>query len=210
MLRTPLDQAAVKQLFDLVRTALPREEARHTGITIYDADAAPLAWAGRVSDLPKESVQGPSTLLVGPGALGPRLVRLDRSSPRRAGLRAATVVVEQTLGDLQNAPGLSDTFLLPTSLVPVKVRARAGGTSAPDRPFTFVVPAPGGGFLLEAEVPLADLAAARARWSNITKAAVLIVVAVTLLLCAGPLIDRRDRTRDTATFLARRRPWCWC
>ena len=201
MRHTPLDQAAVKQLFDLVRGALPANEARHTGITIYDADAAPLAWAGRVSDLPKETVEAPSTLLVGPGALGPRLVRLDPVLSAPGGPRVATVVVEQTLGDLQSAPGLSDTFLLPTSLVAVKVRARAGGTSAPDRPFTFVVPAPGGGFLLEAEVPLADLAAARARWRNITKAAVLIVLAVTLLLCTGPLIDRRGRTRDTAVFL---------
>ncbi len=200
--RTPRDQAAVKRLFDLVGAALSGDDAERTGITIYDADAAPLAWLGRVSDVPKERVEGPATLLVAPGALGPRLIRVEPVPAPSGAPRTATVVVEQTLGDLPGAPGLNDTFLLPTSLVPVTVRARVGNAAAPDRPFTFVVPASGGGFLLEAEVPQADLAAARARWRNLTWAAVLIVLAVTLLLCAGPLVDERRRTRETSLFLA--------
>src|SRR5258708_1803022 len=97
MRRTPLDRAAVKLLFDIARGALPADEAGHTGITIYDADAAPLAWAGRVSDLPKETVEGPSTLLVGPGALGPRLVRLDPILLAAGGPRVAAIVVEPAL-----------------------------------------------------------------------------------------------------------------
>ena len=51
------------------------------------------------------------------------------------------------------------------------------------------MPAPDGGSLLEAEVSPADLAAARARWRDGTRAAVLGVLALTLLLCSGPLID---------------------
>jgi signal transduction histidine kinase len=197
----PRDQAAVKRLFDIVGAALAGNEAERTGITIYDADAAPVAWAGRVSDVPKERVDGPAALLVASGAFGPRLIRVEPLLAPAGAPRVATVVVERTLGNLQAAPGLNDTFLLPTSLVPVKLRALASGVAGPDRPFTFVVPVPGGGFLLEAEVPRADLAAARARWRNGTRAAVLIVLAITLLLCAGPLMDERRRTRETSVFL---------
>ena len=48
------DIAAAKRLFDVVDAAMPADAAGRTGITVYDAAAAPLAWTGRVSDLPKE------------------------------------------------------------------------------------------------------------------------------------------------------------
>src|SRR5205814_3021711 len=118
------------------------------------------------------------------------------------GVRRATVVVERTLGTVQGAPGLSDTFALPTSLAPVTLRARASVASAPPRVFTFVIAARDGGFVLEAEVSPAALAAARAHWRQMTRAAMLGVVAVTLLLCTGPIIDRRRQTRDVSRFLA--------
>src|SRR6185503_3192177 len=171
-----------------------------TGITIYDVAGEPLAWAGRVSDLPKERVLGPATLLIAPGALGPRLVRIEPIV--RSGVATATAIVEQALGTLQGAPGLSDTFVLPTSLVPVTLRARADAADAPPQPFTFVVRAPDGGFVLEAAVAPADLAAARARWRNVTRAAALVVVALTLLFSAGSIIDLRRQVRDTSRFLA--------
>ena len=195
------DPAAVRRLFDAVSAAVPADEAGTTGITIYNAAGEPLAWAGRVSDLPKERVLGPATLLIAPGALGPRLVRIEPVS--RSGARAATVVVEQALGTLQGAPGLSDTFVLPTSLVRVTLRTRAAGApDAPPRPFTFVVRAPDGGFVLEASVAPADLAAARADWRHMTQAAALVVVALTLLFCAGPIIDLRRHARDMSRFVA--------
>jgi signal transduction histidine kinase len=197
---TPRDPAAIRSLFDAVSAAVPADEAGTTGITVCDAAGEPLGWAGRVSDLPKERVLGPATLLIAPGALGPRLVRIEPVS--RSGARAATVVVEQALGTLQGAPGLSDTFVLPTSLVRVTLRARAGAADAPRRPFTFVVRAPDGGFVLEASVAPADLAAARADWRHMTQAAVLVVVALTLLFCAGPIIDLRRQARDMSRFVA--------
>ena len=82
----PRDQAAVKRLFDAVSAAVPADEAGTTGVTVYDAAGEPLAWAGRVSDLPKERVLGPATLLIAPGALGPRLVRIDDEFGIRSGL----------------------------------------------------------------------------------------------------------------------------
>jgi hypothetical protein len=64
-----------------------------------------------------------------------------------------------------------------------------------------VVPARDGGFVLEADVSPVDLAGARARWRMMTRAAVLGVLAVTLLLCTGPLMDLRRQTRDLSRFL---------
>src|SRR6185295_6794001 len=197
---TPRDPAAVRRLFDSVSAAVPADEAGTTGITVYDAAGEPLAWAGRVTDLPKERVLGPATLLVAPGALGPRLVRIEPVS--RSGARIATTVVEQALGTLQGSPGLSDTFVLPTSLVRVTLRARADAVEAPAGPYTFVVPAPDGGFVLEVSVAPADLAAARARWRHVTRAAALVIVALTLLFCAGPIIDLRRQMRDMSRFVA--------
>jgi signal transduction histidine kinase len=198
----PRDQAAVKRLFDVVAAAMPDDidEAGRTGLTLDDALGAPLAWVGRVSDLPKERVQGPGTLFIAPSALGPLLIRIEPVV--RDGVRAATVVAEQSLGTLEGAPRLTEeAFLLPTTLVPVTVRARAAGATSPGRPFTVVIAASDGGFVLEAEVSPDDLAAARAYWRNMTWAAALCVVAITLLLLTGPLIDLRRQSREMSRFL---------
>jgi hypothetical protein len=123
----PRDQASVKRLFVIVAAAVPEDEGGRTGITIYDALAAPLAWAGRASDLRKEVVLGAATLIVAPGPLGPGLIRIEPVS--RNGVRVATVVVEQALGTARGTPGLSETFVMPTSIAPVTVRVRAGGAT---------------------------------------------------------------------------------
>jgi signal transduction histidine kinase len=199
----PRDQPAVKHLFDVVAAAMPgdTDEAGRTGLTVYDPLGAPIAWAGRVSDLPKERVQGSKTLVIAPSALGPLLIRIEPVA--RDGVRAATVVAEQSLGTLEGAPRLTEeASLLATTLVPVTVRARAAGATAPGRPFTFVIAASDGGFVLEAEVSPEDLARARAYWRDMTWAAVLCIVAVTLLLLTGPLVDLRRQTREMSRFLA--------
>ena len=195
----PRDQAALKRLFDIVAASVPDDEAGRAGITICDAVGTPLAWAGRVSDLRKDVVLGPATLMVAPGPLGPGLIRVE--AVLRDGARVATVVVEQTLGTVRGAPGLTETFVMPTSLVPVTLRVRAGGASSPPHPFRFVVPARDGGFVLEADVSPGDLAAARARWRATARAAVLGVLAATLLLCTGPLMDLRRQALALSRFL---------
>ena len=196
----PGDQAALGRLFDTVSSGVPADDTGWAGVSLYDGVGQPLAWAGRVSDLPKERVLGPATLLIAPGALGPRLIHIEPLV--RNGVRAATVVAEQALASIQGAPGLSDTFVVPTSIVPVTLRARAGGSPAvPQDPVSFVIRAPDGGFVLEAWVAPADLAATRAQWRAVTRAVVLGVVALTLLLCAGPIIDLRRQMRDTSPFV---------
>ena len=151
----PRDQAAVKRLFDAADAALRDEPPGRTGITIYDSGAAPLAWAGRVSDLPRARVDGPSALFVA-CARSSALVRVE---PVTEGGRIATIVVEQTLGTVQGGPGVADTFVLSTSLVPVTIRAQLGREPvacrpppAPAAPYSFVIPSRGGGLLVEAQV----------------------------------------------------------
>jgi signal transduction histidine kinase len=195
----PHDQTALKHLFDVVAAAIAADDASRTGVTIYDGAGTPLAWAGRVSEVPKERVQGPATLLIAPGVEGPRLIRIEPVS--RNGLRASTIVVEQSLGPARNAPALSDTFVLPTSVAAVTLRVGPAGATTPAGPYRFVVAARDSAFVLEADVSPADLAAARARWRAMTWAAVLSVLAVALLLCMGPATDLRRRTRDMSRFL---------
>src|SRR6185369_9491431 len=101
----------------------------------------------------------------------------------------------------RGGPGLAETFAMPTSIVPVTIRVRAGGAAARPQPFSFIVPGGDRGFVLEADVSAADLAAARTRWRAVTRAAVLGVLTITLLLCTGPLIDLLRRIRSLSRFL---------
>lgn len=196
------DPEQATRLFDIVAAAIADDETRRTGITVYDTGAAPIAWAGRVSDLPKARIQGSRSLFVVPGALGPRLIHVEPLiDPASGSVGRATIVVEQSLGDTQGAPGRGDTFILSTSLAPVTVHASVPSAPAPARSFSFTVNAPGGGALVDAEVTPSDLATARARWRQLVKTAVLLIAALTLLLCTAPFIDRRRGTRRMVAFV---------
>ncbi len=200
---TPRGQFPASRMFDAVDRALSPGDADRTGITVYDDPLGePVAWAGRTSELPKERIERSAALLYAPGPLGPRLIRIepvvDRSRP--TGGRLATVVVERQLGAVRGTPGVADTFIISDALVPVSLRLRVGDV-APAVPYTFVIPSPSGGGLVDAEVSPADLAAARARWADRTWAGVLSIAGITLLLCAGPLLERRRHTRDTRVFV---------
>ena len=100
-----------------------------------------------------------------------------------------------------NAPAGTDTFTLADTVVPVSLRVRIGDV-APQGAYTFVIPSPGAGPIVDAEVSPAALAEARARWRGGTWTAVLSVVGITLLLCATPLLTLRRRARTTRTFVA--------
>ena len=197
------DQKAHQRLFDAVDAALVDRDAETMGITIYDAAGTPAAWAGRVSDLPPQRIDGPPALFVAPSALGPRLVRVEPVIDRPPAVqRIATVVVEQSLGTLQGAPGVTDAFVLSTSLVPVTLRAWIGGAPPPGNPFHFLIPAQGGGPLVEADIAQADLASARRQWRRGTWSAGVLVLGLTVLLCAGRVLEIRGRAPTVRAFLA--------
>jgi signal transduction histidine kinase len=200
------DPATATQLFDVLSDALPADQAGRTGITVYDIAGRPLAWAGRVLDLAKERTSGPAALFVAPGALGPRLVRVEPVvDPQRPGARQATVVVEQSLSGLQPTTGLAaGVAVVSTSLVPVSIRTEFEGPGPSDDgadAARFLIPSPAGGLLVEARVSRAALSEARSQWRARTLAASALVIVIALLLCAGPLLDRRRRARTTRDFL---------
>ncbi|HTK29332.1 MAG TPA: HAMP domain-containing sensor histidine kinase [Vicinamibacterales bacterium] len=202
----PRDTAAARRLFDTLDAALSDEESVRTGISVYDATGAPLAWTGRVSELPRDVVEGPAVLFVAPGTFGPRLVRIeplvDRTQP--AAPRAATIAVEQSLGSLgpaASAPGPMDRFTVPTSVAPVTLRTRAGGAGASQSPYTFDITSPGGGLLVEAEVSPSDLHETRQTWIRARWAAIAVVLGLTMLLSLAPLVDARRRSRDRRTVV---------
>jgi signal transduction histidine kinase len=206
----PRDRTEARRLFDVVSNAVARQQALPAGITIYDTANRPLAWAGRVSDLAKQLVSGPPALVMVPGALGPRLVRVEpvEDTAHHDLARDATIVVEQSMADLQQAPGLADTAVLSTSLVPATIRtpvtARVAAAARPPATgnYTFTIRAPSGAVLADVEVARADLAAARADWRRKTTAASLIALVAALLVCVGPVLDLRRRARSNARFVA--------
>jgi signal transduction histidine kinase len=180
-----LDTGAMRDLFLALEARLLAEDTTPLGgITIFDAMGAPLAWAGRVSDLPRERVDGPAALFAFFDARGPRLVRVEplADPAHPTAQRLATVVAEQPLDAV--ATGLAESFLLRTTVVDVAVRP---GQSLPAArsPFTFAVSAESGEGLVEAEASPETLAAARARWGAGIRGVVLGILALTLLLSAS-------------------------
>src|SRR5262249_10166851 len=67
--------------------------------------------------------------------------------------------------------------------------------------YTFAVGSHGADPLFEGDVAPTDLSEAHARWRNSVRSAVWSVLGVTLLLCAGPLLELRRRTRDLRPFV---------
>jgi signal transduction histidine kinase len=202
------DRTETRPLFDVVSNALAESRAGPTGVTVYDATDRPLAWAGRVSDLAKQLVSGPTALVMVPGALGPRLVRVEpvEDAGHHELARDATIVVEQSMAEVQQAPGLADTAIVSTSLVPATIRTPINVRATSGRPpatgnYNFTIRAPNGGVLVEVEVARADLAAARADWRGKITATSLIVLVASLLIAIGPVLDLRRRTHSIARFL---------
>jgi signal transduction histidine kinase len=195
------DPSTSGPLFDLLDRVLPEDSSNETGVTVYGDAGAPLAWAGRVSEPPRELIEGNQTLRVKPSGLGPGLIWIEPITDRdRSGTpRLGTVVVEQLLTGVRAIPGTADSYRLDTSLVPVSIRQVIGAPSA-ESLYQFVVPAPGGQLLVEAEVAPADIAAARAKWRRTVWSIVLAVLGVTVLAGAGALIEARRRARATSAL----------
>ncbi|MQA30803.1 MAG: HAMP domain-containing protein [Luteitalea sp.] len=196
--RAGRDDLAARALFVALDQQLPAQSVGTAGITIYDAAGVPLAWSGRVSDPSRERLTGPQTLFVALEALGPRLVHVEplHDPERPTAPRLATVVAEELVDPTAGvSPIVADTFTLPTSVVDVAVRVRTGPVTARS-PYAFPIHSAAGEVLVEAEVAPSGVSAARDTLRSRTRAAVLAVIALTVLLCTGPLFERRRHTRD--------------
>ena len=202
------DQDAVRSLFEIVRAAVDDEGRADLAVTVYGPNATARAWSGRPSEIPRERILGGSALFVASGPLGPRLIHLepvvDDSDPATAaGLprRLGSVAAERALSP---APSVGDpavdSLLLPTSIAPVSLRTAADG-AADTPPLSFRLLAPSGEPLLEAFVARSGLEQTRTGWRRSVFATMLAVLALTVLLMAGPLLDWRAQARSRRDYL---------
>ncbi len=185
----------IRVLFDAVGAARQRAAAAAPllALTIYDTAGVAQAWAGRPSDLPGDRSNGPASLFVMPSPLGLRLVYIEPIMATTAERgRLGVVAVEHVLSPSSAAStinGLGGDYVLPDLMVPVSLRTPTGPTAS--FPDSFVIAGPDGVPLVEASIGTANLKEARERRRRIVIAAVVGVLGVTLLLLAGPLLDRR-------------------
>ncbi len=202
LVAAPTSESALRALFDAADQALARTHAPFLAVSVFDAGGDVLAWGGRPSELPADRVKGPESLFVAPGPLGPRLVFVSPVVDSGES-RLATIVGERTLGEaLRPDSPAEGGFMLNTSLAPVSLRTRYEGAGEGALPGTFVVTSPTGETLLSAHVSSADLAQTRRTWLRATFGLALTILAVSLLLCSGPLVDLRTETRSPRQRLA--------
>jgi len=162
-------------------------------LTIYDNAGTPRGWAGRASDLPAERTKDNAGIFVTATPRGLRLLSLApiaAATPDRS--RVGAVVVEHAI---EATPGVASAGLaaysLATPLGPVRLRLPQRGGAQADGTAVFVVATPEGVPLLDASTRFVDLAAERAGLRRTVASIALGIFALTILLLAGPLLDRR-------------------
>jgi signal transduction histidine kinase len=196
---------AARALFEVidVRTGETRDRS-DIALTIFElptgiARARARAWAGRPSDIPDERIRSPLSWFVTPSAQGLRLVHLVPVATGD-GPPLGVVVAEHALSAAPSAGALAADYSLPTAFGPASVRFQYEGAGDQMHDDAFLLRAPSGEVLLEATLPVVQLAGARAVLRRRVGAAVLGTLSVTLLLLAGPLLDRRSRRTSPAAY----------
>ncbi|CAN5716437.1 hypothetical protein BH18ACI5_BH18ACI5_16880 [soil metagenome] len=192
---------AAKALFDVVdahsRTVVERADIAVTVFDRYGSRAS--AWAGRPFDLPVERIQGPRTWFVTPSPLGLRLVHVRPIGAEDRPL--GVVAVEHPLSPASAGATIGQAeYGLQTRVGPASLRTQYEGAGDRPRPNTFLVNAPSGETLMEVSVAPEQIAAARSAWRRCLLAIVVAVLALTVLLLIGPLLDRRAIVRTSATY----------
>jgi signal transduction histidine kinase len=192
-------------LFDLLDSVLA-DGRDDLAATIYSATGAVLAWYGRPGEIAPERVAAGTAIFA---ATDPRNLRLVAQAPvvatepvgSRAPRRLGVVAVERTLATRRPAGG-TDGFLLETAPIPVSLLVDPVPPSERDDLIEFDVTGADGGRLLTARASWSALVEARRRLRHQVRAWALSVLAATLVLLMGPLLDRRARVRSAAHYLA--------
>jgi len=196
------NDAAVRTLFDVTGRAQQGRSGDDPALaaTIYDASGNARAWAGRASDLSADRTTGPESLFVTPTPLGLRLVFLEPMAVRTPGrARLGAVAVEHVVTPAPAASVLltASEYEMPTSRGPVSLRLHGGAPAPADATrSTFTISAPDGRPLLDASISLAAIAAERAALRRSVGAIAIALVALIVLLLAGPLLDARILARS--------------
>ena len=194
------DVTASRRLFAAAAAALAQDADAELAVTAYAADGRPLAWAGRPSELPDDRLQGDEAWFFARGALGLRLVFV--TPVVTAGRRVGTIAAERSLAPPNaNRPSDVDVFRFESRLAPVSIELSFEGARTRPDAWSFDVMAPSGQRLLTATLAPDDLALGRERWRRATSSLALIVLAVTLALLCGPLLDWRNRTKRAGPYV---------
>ena len=193
MREPPDDEQGEPRLFDAAsRTRQRAADPSLIAITIYDIHGTARAWAGRPSDLAPDHTRTPAALFVEQSPLGLRLVCLEPiigSTAERARLGAVAVEYVLTPAPAPSMLLTTPSYVMPRDRASVLLHLPSRTPPASG----FVLAAPDGTPLIDASVSQSELAASRARLRDGTLALALIVLAITILLLAGPLLDRRAR-----------------
>ena len=203
------ETAAARRLFEtadraLTRVAADDVEATAFAVTAY-SEGGPIAWSGRPSELPADRLQGAEAWFFAQGALGLRLVYV-MPVMGADGRRLGTIAAERGLAPSRVGRG-DAAFEIDGGIAPVSIYPSFQAPSTVTDERAFEVTAPSGRRLLTGIVANSDLAYARQRWRRAVASLALMVLAIGMLVAAGPLLDWRNtarsaRTYATAAFLA--------
>ncbi|HSK08367.1 MAG TPA: HAMP domain-containing sensor histidine kinase [Vicinamibacterales bacterium] len=200
----PADERDLRGLFERADALTARAGAPPLAVTVYATDGRPLAWSGRSAQVPPDRLHAAPALFV---ARGPGGLRLVSTAPVLSEAGAASpfgiVAAEGLLtAPLESSIQVGPPMVMATSVGPVELRL--AGEAVPPRPesarHVFVVRGDGGEALVEASVDLERLAAARRGHRRMVADLGLLVIAGTLLLLAGPLLDRRAHARSARRY----------
>ena len=187
------DRAALSGLFERARTAAA---APATALTVYDADGAALAWAGRPSEIPRARLLEGRAFFTAAGPLGLRLIYVEPIAAladrleETGGWPRGAVAAEWVLSSPAGLDAGSDGFRLDGWTPTVRLRSYGGAGGQPPSADVFLVHSPEGDVLLVAEVTDADVAAARTGWRRTVRSLALGIAGVILLLAAIPELAR--------------------
>jgi signal transduction histidine kinase len=195
------DRDAASALFDAAASAVQRQREADLAVTVYSAGGIPLAWSGSPSELRRERLDGPAALFVAPGPLGWSLVYVEPAADAR-GRRLGTIASERLISRRARVGDRTpSTFTLAEPLAPVSLRTRYEGAGDRPAPRSFLLRSPQGDPLLEGSVAISTLHAARMRWRRQVWGILLLILAATLLLLIGPVLDWRDRNRTSLGYV---------
>jgi signal transduction histidine kinase len=200
------DPSAAGRLFDTAAAVVADTEAG-VAVTVYALEGTPLAWAGAPSELPRARLLDRESWFLSEGTSGLRLfyVRTIEEAGRPLGVAAAErIVPSATNVERPVASGLGGSaagaFQFPTRLAPVTIEPVRAGEAPPQGALTVTTPA--GDPLLTASVARDAVSAMRERWRQAVSSLSIAMLAVTVLLLAGPVLDWRRRRRPANYLLA--------
>ena len=196
------DPGASRRLFSELNRIEAQAPGGTVGLSVYDPRGVPMAWWGSVTEIPRAQLLGRDSVVASLGPLGPRIVRIeavfDRAGPQAQ--RVGIIAVERLLALEASSLGAAGRLRVSTSVAPVTLLPSTRSTR-PVGEHLFAIHAGSEAVLLWGNVAGDDLRAVRERWRSGTRAAVLWVLAVTLLFVAGTLLAARQRAGTTGDYV---------